>query len=169
MPNSIWFWCQMAWARWRLLPELGQLHVGATCGHLVTKVLHIKDTYRRYVGVDALATTSWAAFAGAYHHITNISNPDGSLEVVDVTGSLCENNDKFAKHRELPQVRCDVSSSMMVSSRLLHGLITMAALRSAEILLERGWQLSFDSPGGNHGGLFCNHLWLLILWIWRWF
>ncbi|MGZ7222885.1 diaminopimelate decarboxylase, partial [Streptococcus pyogenes] len=75
-------------------------------GHLVTKVLHIKDTYRRYVGVDATAANLMRpAFYGAYHHITNISNPDGPVEVVDVTGSLCENNDKFAKNRELPKVR----------------------------------------------------------------
>ena len=38
----------------------------------------------------------------AYHHITNMTNPNGDIQVVDVTGSLCENNDKFAKNRELP-------------------------------------------------------------------
>ena len=85
--------------------ELGRF-MTAPHGLVVTKVLHIKDTYRRYVGVDASAVNLLRpAMYDAYHHITNMTNPDGDIQVVDVTGSLCENNDKFAKNRELPEAR----------------------------------------------------------------
>ena len=108
-------------------------------GALSLRILHIKDTYRRYVGVDASAANLMRpAFYGAYHHITNISNPDGPLEVVDVTGSLCENNDKFAKHRELPQVR--VGDTLIIHDAGAHGFSMgynyNGRLRSAEILLK---------------------------------
>ena len=122
----------------KIYTELGRFML-APHGHLVTKVLHIKDTYRRYVGVDASAANLMRpAFYGAYHHITNISNPDGPLEVVDVTGSLCENNDKFAKHRELPQVR--VGDTLIIHDAGAHGFSMgynyNGRLRSAEILLQ---------------------------------
>jgi diaminopimelate decarboxylase len=122
----------------KIYTELGRFML-APHGHLVTKVLHIKDTYRRYVGVDASAANLMRpAFYGAYHHITNISNPDGPLEVVDVTGSLCENNDKFAKHRELPQVR--VGDTLIIHDAGAHGFSMgynyNGRLRSAEILLK---------------------------------
>ena len=60
-------------------------------GVLVTKVTHKKKTYRTYLGVDASAVNLMRpAMYGAYHHITNMMNPDGQTEVVDVVGSLCE-------------------------------------------------------------------------------
>ena len=122
----------------KIYTELGRFML-APHGHLVTKVLHIKDTYRRYIGVDASAANLMRpAFYGAYHHITNISNPDGPLEVVDVTGSLCENNDKFAKHRELPQVR--VGDTLIIHDAGAHGFSMgynyNGRLRSTEILLQ---------------------------------
>ncbi len=55
----------------------------------------------------------------AYHHITNMTNPNGEVEVVDVVGSLCENNDKFAKQRELPQAR--VGDTLVIHDTGAHG------------------------------------------------
>ena len=122
----------------KIYTELGRFML-APHGHLVTKVLHIKDTYRRYVGVDASAANLMRpAFYGAYHHITNISNPDGPLEVVDVTGSLCENNDKFAKNRQIPQVR--IGDTLVIHDAGAHGFSMgynyNGRLRSSEILLQ---------------------------------
>lgn len=108
-------------------------------GHLVTKVLHRKETYRTYIGVDASAANLMRpAFYGAYHHITNISHPDTPIEVVDVVGSLCENNDKFAVQRELPQA--EVGDTLVIHDAGAHGFSMgynyNGRLRSAEILLQ---------------------------------
>ncbi|VEI59632.1 diaminopimelate decarboxylase [Streptococcus mutans] len=118
--------------------ELGRFML-ASHGHLVTKVLHLKDTYRRYVGVDASAVNLFRpAMYDAYHHITNISNPDGKLQIVDVVGSLCENNDKFAKQRELPEAR--VGDTLIIHDTGAHGFSMdynyNGRLRSAEILFQ---------------------------------
>lgn len=122
----------------KIFTELGRFML-APHGHLVTKVLHLKDTYRHYVGVDASAVNLLRpAMYDAYHHITNVSNPEGPLQVVDVTGSLCENNDKFAKNRELPEAR--VGDTLVIHDTGAHGFSMgyqyNARLRSAEILLQ---------------------------------
>lgn len=121
-----------------IFTELGRFML-APHGLLVTKVLHRKKTYRDYVGVDASAVNLLRpAMYGSYHHITNISNPDGPVEVVDVVGSLCENNDKFAKQRGLPQAR--VGDSLVIHDTGAHGFSMgyqyNARLRSAEILYQ---------------------------------
>ncbi|AUW95921.1 diaminopimelate decarboxylase [Streptococcus pluranimalium] len=121
-----------------IFTELGRFML-APHGLLVTKVLHRKKTYRDYVGVDASAANLLRpAMYGSYHHITNISNPGGPVEVVDVVGSLCENNDKFAKQRELPQAR--VGDSLVIHDTGAHcfsmGYQYNARLRSAEILYQ---------------------------------
>ena len=108
-------------------------------GLVVTKVLHIKDTYRRYVGVDASAVNLLRpAMYDAYHHITNMTNPNGEIQVVDVTGSLCENNDKFAKNRELPEAR--IGDTLVIHDTGAHGFSMgynyNGRLRSAEILYQ---------------------------------
>lgn len=73
---------------------------------------------------------------GAYHHITNMMHPDGQTEVVDVVGSLCENNDKFAVNRELPQT--EIGDLLVIHDTGAHGFAMgyqyNAKLRSAEIL-----------------------------------
>ena len=75
-------------------------------GYLVSRVLHIKDTYKKFAGLDvSIVKLMRPALYGAYHHITVIGKetmPAGSK--YDVTGSLCENNDKFAIDRELPDI-----------------------------------------------------------------
>ncbi|MBM7642364.1 diaminopimelate decarboxylase [Streptococcus loxodontisalivarius] len=118
--------------------ELGR-YMLASHGHLVTKVLHLKDTYRHYVGVDASAVNLLRpAMYDAYHHISNVSNPDGEIQVVDVVGSLCENNDKFAKNRELPEAR--VGDTLVIHDTGAHGFSMgyqyNGRLRSAEILYQ---------------------------------
>lgn len=118
--------------------ELGRFML-APHGHLVTKVLHRKKTYKDYVGVDASAVNLLrTAMYGSYHHITNMSNPDGELEKVDVVGSLCENNDKFAKDRMLAKAKR--GDLLIIHDTGAHGFSMgyqyNGRLRSAEILLE---------------------------------
>ncbi|MDJ0781186.1 MAG: diaminopimelate decarboxylase [Desulfosarcinaceae bacterium] len=76
-------------------------------GVLVTAAINRKEIYRTYVGVDAnMSALMRPGMYGAYHHITVLGKPAGvDAEVVDVTGSLCENNDKFAIQRRLPPIR----------------------------------------------------------------
>ncbi|CAM4129738.1 diaminopimelate decarboxylase [Streptococcus penaeicida] len=125
-----------------LYTELGRFML-APHGHLITKVLHRKETYKKYVGVDASAVNLLRpAMYGSYHHITNLSNPDGGIEIVDVVGSLCENNDKFAKDRSLPQVR--PNDLLVIHDTGAHGFSMgyqyNGRLRSAEILLQENGQ-----------------------------
>lgn len=123
--------------------ELGRFML-APHGHLITRVLHRKKTYKDYIGVDASAINLLRpAMYGSYHHITNISNPDGEVELVDVVGSLCENNDKFAKDRELPQAR--PGDLLVIHDTGAHGFSMgyqyNGRLRSAEMLLEESGQV----------------------------
>lgn len=122
----------------KIFTELGRFML-APHGHLITKVLHRKETYRTYIGVDASAANLMRpAFYGAYHHITNITRPDAPIEVVDVAGSLCENNDKFAVNRELPQA--EVGDTLVIHDSGAHGFSMgynyNGRLRSSEILLQ---------------------------------
>ena len=74
-------------------------------GYLVTRVLHKKAIYKNYVGLDAcMANLMRPALYGSYHHITVPAREGGPRKVYDVTGSLCENNDKFAVRRALPEI-----------------------------------------------------------------
>ena len=87
----------------KIFAEMGRFMLGPY-GALVTKVIHFKDTYKQYAGVDACAVNLMRpAMYGAYHHITVLGKENAPQDhVYDVTGSLCENNDKFAIDRELP-------------------------------------------------------------------
>ena len=121
-----------------IFTELGRFML-APHGLLVTKVTHKKKTYRTYVGVDASAVNLLRpAMYGSYHHISNVSRPDAALETVDVVGSLCENNDKFAKNREIPSP--EIGDLLVIHDAGAHGFSMgyqyNAKLRSAEILLE---------------------------------
>lgn len=85
--------------------ELGRFML-APYGCLVSKVLHMKDTYKKYAGLDACAANLMRpAMYGAYHHVTVVGKEDQPDDhVYDVTGGLCENNDKFAIDRALPEI-----------------------------------------------------------------
>lgn len=126
----------------KIYTELGRF-ILASNGLLVTTVTHKKKTYRTYVGVDASAVNLLRpAMYGAYHHITNMDRPDGPTEVVDVVGSLCENNDKFAKQRELPVT--EIGDVLVIHDTGAHGFSMgyqyNAKLRSAEVLLQENGQ-----------------------------
>ncbi|WP_296398501.1 diaminopimelate decarboxylase [Acidaminococcus timonensis] len=88
-----------------LFTETGRFVTGPY-GALVTKVLHFKHIYKEYVGVDACAANLMRpAMYGAYHHITVLGKEDAPCDhTYDVTGGLCENNDKFAIDRKLPEI-----------------------------------------------------------------
>ncbi|MFH1155805.1 MAG: diaminopimelate decarboxylase [Pseudomonadota bacterium] len=94
---------KMGWIP-RLCMESGRYMTGPH-GALVTRVINHKDIYRRYIGVDAsMSALMRPAMYGAYHHI-HVQGKETAdhLETVDVVGSLCENNDKFAIQRQLPE------------------------------------------------------------------
>jgi diaminopimelate decarboxylase len=108
-------------------------------GFLVTKVIHQKHTYREYVGVDAcMANLMRPGMYGAYHYITVLGKEQAPADSkVDVVGSLCENNDKFAIDRMLPQVKID--DILVIHDAGAHGhsmgFQYNGKLRSAELLL----------------------------------
>lgn len=124
----------------KIYTELGRFML-APHGLLVTRVLHRKQTYRTYIGVDASAVNLMRpAFYDAYHHITVIGKEEDKVkEIVDVTGSLCENNDKFAMQRELPVI--DEGDLLVIHDTGAHGFSMgyqyNAKLRSAELLLQQ--------------------------------
>lgn len=89
----------------RLCFECGRMITGPY-GYLVSKVLHISHKYKDYAGLDAcMADLMRPALYGSYHHITVLNAKNRPTKKYDVTGSLCENNDKFAIDRELPELK----------------------------------------------------------------
>ena len=118
--------------------ELGRFMMGPY-GCLVTKAIHEKNTYKNYIGVDACAVNLMRpAMYGAYHHITVMGKEDQPCDhMYDVTGSLCENNDKFAIDRYLPKV--DMGDLLVIHDTGAHGFAMgynyNGKLKSSEILL----------------------------------
>ena len=121
-----------------IFSELGR-YMLAPYGHLISTVLHMKHIYREYVGLDACAANLMRpAMYGAYHHITVLGKEDAILDhVYDVTGGLCENNDKFAVERSLPEIQ--VGDIVAIHDTGAHGFSMgynyNGKLRSAEVLL----------------------------------
>ena len=122
----------------QLCSELGRFML-APYGCLVTKVLHFKHIYKEYVGVDACAADLMRpAVYGSYHHVTVSGKEDAPCDHrYDVTGSLCENCDKFAVDRMLPEVRR--GDLLVIHDTGAHGHSMgynyNGKLRSAELLL----------------------------------
>jgi diaminopimelate decarboxylase len=118
--------------------ECGRIITGPY-GYLVTKVRHLKHTYKDYVGTDAsMANLMRPGMYGAYHHITVLGKENRPADhLYDVTGSLCENNDKFAIDRPLPEVA--VGDTLVIHDTGAHGYAMgfnyNGKLRSAELLL----------------------------------
>ncbi|MDR1893882.1 MAG: diaminopimelate decarboxylase [Spirochaetales bacterium] len=117
--------------------ECGRMVTGPY-GYLVSRVLHKKQTYKTYVGLDAcMANLMRPALYGAYHHISVPGREEGPREKADVTGSLCENNDKFAIDRELPVT--SPGDLVVIHDTGAHGHAMgfnyNGKLRSAELLL----------------------------------
>ncbi len=119
--------------------ELGRFML-APYGCLVTKAIHEKHTYKEYIGVDACAVNLMRpAMYGAYHHITVMGKEEEPCDhIYDVTGSLCENNDKFAIDRALPKV--DKGDFLVIHDTGAHGYAMgynyNGKLKSAELLLK---------------------------------
>ena len=120
-----------------IFTELGRFML-APYGHLVTKAIHEKHIYKEYIGVDACAANLMRpAMYGAYHHITVLGKENDKEEFkYDVTGSLCENNDKFAIDRMLPHI--DMGDYLVIHDTGAHGFAMgynyNGRLRSAELL-----------------------------------
>ena len=118
--------------------ELGRFMMGPY-GCLVTKAIHEKHTHKEYIGVDACAVNLMRpAMYGAYHHITVMGKENEPCDhKYDVTGSLCENNDKFAIDRMLPKI--DMGDLLVIHDAGAHGFAMgynyNGKLKSAEILL----------------------------------
>ena len=119
--------------------EMGRFMMGPY-GGLVTRATHEKHTYKEYVGCDACACNLMRpAMYGAYHHITVLGKENEPCDhKYDVTGSLCENNDKFAIDRMLPKI--DMGDYLFIHDAGAHGFSMgynyNGKLRSAEILLK---------------------------------
>ena len=120
-----------------IFTELGRFML-APFGHLVTKAVHEKHIYKEYIGVDACAANLMRpAMYGAYHHITVLGKEDDKADFkYDVTGSLCENNDKFAIDRMLPRI--EMGDYLVIHDTGAHGFAMgynyNGRLRSAELL-----------------------------------
>lgn len=118
--------------------EMGRFMLGPY-GALVTKAVHEKKTYKDYIGCDACASNLMRPMMyGAYHHITVLGKEDQPCDhVYDVTGALCENSDKFAVDRKLPEI--SLGDYLYIHDTGAHGHSMgyqyNGRLRSAEILL----------------------------------
>ena len=121
-----------------LYTELGRFML-APYGHLITTAIHEKHTHKEYIGVDACAVNLMRpAMYGAYHHITVLGKENEPCDhKYDVTGSLCENNDKFAIDRMLAKI--DMGDVLVIHDTGAHGFAMgynyNGKLKSAEVLL----------------------------------
>lgn len=122
-----------------LYTELGRFMMGPY-GCLVTKAIHEKHTHKEYIGVDACAVNLMRpAMYGAYHHITVMGKEDAPCDhKYDIVGSLCENNDKFAIDRLLPEI--GKGDLLVIHDTGAHGFAMgysyNGKLKSAELLLK---------------------------------
>jgi diaminopimelate decarboxylase len=123
----------------KLYMENGRMITGPY-GYLVSKVIHRKNIYKNYIGLDAsMANLMRPGIYGAYHHITVLGKENAPKDhVYDVVGSLCENNDKFAIDRKLPKI--DIGDLIVIHDTGAHGHAMgfnyNGKLRSKELLLK---------------------------------
>lgn len=123
----------------RLYTEMGR-YMLAPYGALVSRVIHQKHIYKEYIGLDACAANLMRpAIYGAYHHITVMGKENAPFDhKYDVTGGLCENNDKFAIDRMLPEI--NIGDLVFIHDAGAHGFAMgynyNGKLRSAELLLK---------------------------------
>lgn len=146
-----------------IFSELGRFML-APYGELISTVLHQKHIYREYVGLDACAADLMRpAMYGAYHHITVLGKEDAVLDhVYDVTGGLCENNDKFAIERSLPEIQ--IGDILAIHDTGAHGHCMgynyNGKLRGAEVLLHEDGSFQLirraETPGDYFATLDCT-------------
>ena len=117
----------------------------APFGHLVTKVIHEKHTYKEYIGCDASAVDLLRpAMYGAYHYITVVGKENKPCKFkYDIVGPLCENNDKFAIDRMLPEI--EIGDLLIIHDTGAHGYSMgysyNGRLKSAELLVKEDGQV----------------------------
>ncbi len=146
----------------QLLSELGRFMTGPY-GCLVTRVLHFKHIYKEYVGVDACAADLMRpAVYGAYHHITVAGKEDSPcIQQYDVTGSLCENCDKFAVDRMLPEI--ERGDLLVIHDTGAHGHAMgynyNGKLRSAELLLREDGSVQLIRRAETPEDYFATAVW----------
>ena len=123
----------------RIFTELGRYMTGPA-GYLVIRAIHHKDTYKHFIGTDACAANLLRpAMYGAYHHVTVLGKENAPCDhLYDITGSLCESNDRFAIDRMLPEI--DEGDILVIHDTGAHGFSMgynyNGKLRSAEVLLK---------------------------------
>ena len=145
-----------------LYTELGRFML-APYGHLVTRATHEKHIYKEYIGVDACACNLMRpAMYGSYHHITVMGKENAPCDhKYDVAGSLCENNDKFAIERSLPQI--DVGDILVIHDTGAHGHAMgynyNGKLRSAELLLKEDGSVELIRRAETLEDYFATLLW----------
>jgi diaminopimelate decarboxylase len=145
-----------------IFTELGRFML-APYGHLVTRVLHEKHTYKEYIGVDACAANLMRpAIYGAYHHITVMGKENAPCDhKYDVTGSLCENCDKFAVDRMLPKI--DIGDLLVIHDAGAHGFSMgynyNGKLRSAEVLLKEDGSTALIRRAETPDDYFATLVW----------
>ena len=142
--------------------ELGR-YMLAPYGCLVSTAIHEKHIYKEYIGLDTCACDLMRpAMYGAYHHITVMGKEDAPCDhVYDITGSLCENNDKFAIDRALPKI--DVGDVLVIHDTGAHGRAMgynyNGKLRSAELLLREDGSVKLIRRGETLEDYFATALW----------
>ncbi len=128
----------------KVLMENGRFITGPN-GCLISRVRHLKHTYKNYVGLDAsMADLMRPGIYGAYHHITILGKETRPHDhIYDVTGSLCENNDKFAIDRPLPEI--EIGDLVLLHDTGAHGHAMgfnyNGKLRAAELLLRENGEV----------------------------
>lgn len=142
--------------------ELGR-YMTADNGCILTHVIHLKDTYRHYAGVDANSCNLLRpAMYGAYHHITVLGKENEPCDhVYDVVGNLCENNDKLAVQRNLPEL--SVGDLLYIHDTGAHGFSMgynyNGRLRSAELLLKENGSVQLIRRAETPDDYFSTLIW----------
>ena len=145
-----------------IFTELGRFML-APFGHLVTTAIHEKHIYKEYIGVDACAANLMRpAIYGAYHHITVLGKEDAPCDrVYDVVGSLCENSDKFAIDRQLPEI--ETGDILAIHDTGAHGFSMgynyNGKLRSAELLLREDGSVELLRRAETPDDYFATLVW----------
>ncbi len=142
-----------------IFTELGR-YMMAPYGALVTTAINEKHIHKEYIGVDACAVNLMRpAMYGAYHHITVLGKENEPLsETYDITGSLCENNDKFAVDRRLPKI--DMGDILFIHDTGAHGFSMgynyNGKLKSAELLLQENGEVKLIRRAENPKDYFAT-------------
>lgn len=143
----------------KLFTELGR-YMLAPNGALVTTAIHQKHIYKEYIGCDACAANLMRpAIYGSYHHITVMGKENAPCDhKYDVTGGLCENNDKFAVDRMLPEI--NIGDLLFIHDAGAHGFSMgynyNGKLRSAELLLQEDGSVKMIRRAENPADYFAT-------------